>query len=68
MTDKLLILKDEIYGNCLICKTLLHWPTSYKVDPAHWSAKPRIVYCPVCLRNVDLEERDDEPGKTINKV
>ncbi len=61
MADKLLILKDEIYGNCPTCKTLLHWPISYKVDPAHWSADPGIVYCPICLKNVDLRDK----GRTM---
>lgn len=54
--NPILILKEEIYGNCPVCKTLLCWPGSWKVDPAHWAAKPEIVYCPICLKNVDLKE------------
>ena len=56
MNSKPLVLKEEIYGNCPKCKTELCWPRSFMVAPANWAAKARVVYCPICLKTVDLKE------------
>lgn len=56
MNDEPFVLKEEIYGRCPKCGTELCWPRSWKVAPAHWSSEARVVYCPICLKNINLKE------------